>query len=245
MVPKPIRRNPDTFTAYLANGGNLNGNESAWVQTNLQQLRAATPGSPAQHGLSLAALKHIYTGARVIQGSVVASRIALPTLVEAGEAVPAASLRTHLPSFTNLAATEMDRFLTGRENGKPREGHDYPEIVTQHIAALADVLVAGYRRASENLQAGRPDLLAIAWDADELNRLSWGHIRWRINDLVSAPEVATYRTRPLREGSEELLAAIKQRTGVTLPLSGHATRQLGAMRCSILANQSRWLSSRR
>lgn len=218
MARTPIRRNPDSLTAHLAGGGSLDGDESAWVQHNLAQLRAAEPGdSKSQSRFSIADLKNIYMGARIIQGSVVASRIALPALTEAGQIVRGASLPEDFRPFTDLGSTETERYLTGSENGRPRQGNDYPQIVKTYISSLAGLLIGPYHRAYTNLKDTQPDLLALGRDADELNRLSWAHIRWRINEVLPTDEIASYRMKPLREGTDELLAVARERTGLSLP----------------------------
>jgi hypothetical protein len=196
----------------------LDGNESAWVGLHLAKLRALEPVSfQAGGNLALAELKHIYMRARVIQGSIVASRLALPAAIGAGQIVRTASLPKDLGQFVKLSTGETERYLTGADNGKPRQGNDYPATVKVYISALAGLLDGPYNRAYIALRGERPDLLAIGWDADELQRLAWGHIRRMIDDVIPAEEVARYRQKSLREGTDRLLAVVRERTGVNLP----------------------------
>jgi hypothetical protein len=213
-----IARGPDALTAHFAAGGGLDGQESEWVAQHLTQLRASavSDGAPAVD-LSLNDLKHVYMSARVIHGSVLASQLALPAVIEAGETVRTARLPEDLASFARHGAAQTELFLSGARQGRAYAGNDYPVVVKDAIAAIAGILNGPYERACEQCRATRPELWELALAADELQRLCWGHMRWRINEVVPAEELATYRSKPLQQGTDELLALIKERTGVALP----------------------------
>ena len=218
MPQTPIKRHPDALTAHLANGGTLNGSESAWAEQTLAYLRASAPGNARPEGdLSLADLKRIYTSARVVHGSIVSSRLALPATIYASEMTRALSLPDDLDHFADLGMSETERFLTGINDGKPRAGNDYPGIFKKYISALAGLLGGAYGRAYADLEEGRPDLLALACDMDEIQRLAWGQMRWIINIKMPTEEVACYRRMPLREATDALLEIIRERTGVSVP----------------------------
>jgi hypothetical protein len=213
-----IRRGPDALTTYFANGGGLDREESSWVAHHLTQLRAAEPyGTQLDASLSLKDLRRIYMGARVIQGSIIASHLALPAVIEAGETLRAAALPEDLDSFAEVGAAQTEVFLSGADRGTARESNDYPTVVKKYIAAIAGILDAPYGRAYGQLEAKRPELWQLALDADELQRLCWGHIRLIVNKVVPTEELASYRARPLQGGTDDLLALIKERTGVALP----------------------------
>lgn len=213
-----IRRGPDELTAYFAGGGQLDGEEPAWVSRQLAALRP-TRGSHAGpgDGPPLKDLKSIYLSARVIQGSVIASQLALPAVIEAGETLRAATLPDDLDAFARAGAAQTELFLSGAREGKAREANDYPATVKTYIAAIAGILDRPYEKAFERLAEDRSDLWRLALDADELQRLCWGHMRWRINEVIPAGELAAFRAKPLQDGTDELLALIRERTGVTLP----------------------------
>jgi hypothetical protein len=213
-----MKRHPNNLTAHFACGGSLNGTEADWVENELAELRELEPGSfKPECGSALVQLKNIYMGARLIQGSIVAARLALPAAVAAGQAARDAFLPDDFRDFAERGSAETERFLSGSENGAPRPGNDYPETIKKYISTFAGLFELPYGRAYENLKEGRSDLLALGQDADELQRLSWAHIRWIIDEVMSAEEVAGYRKKPLREGTDELLAVIRERTGVSLP----------------------------
>jgi len=213
-----IRRGPDELTAYFAGGGRLDGEEPAWIARQLAELRP-TPGSEARpgDGPPLKELRSIYLGARVIQGSVIASQLALPAVIEAGETLRAATLPDDLDSFARAGAAQTELFLSGAREGKPRGANDYPATVKKYIAAIAGILDRPYEKAFARLEQDRPELWRLALDADELQRLCWGHMRWRINEVIPAGQLAAFRAKPLQDGTDELLALIKERTGVALP----------------------------
>lgn len=213
-----IQRGPDALTAHLANGGELVDQETAWVSHHLTELRAsASSGTPAGDGYSLMDLKRIYLGARVVQGGVIASRLALPAVIDAGQTLRGLRLPDRLDTYAQLGATQTEVFLSGAHQGQARSTNDYPAVVKTYIAAIAGLLNGPYEKAFEQLEAQRPELWNLALDADELQRMCWGHLRWRINEVVPGDEMASYRSRPLQEGTDELLAVIKERTGVALP----------------------------
>ena len=217
MGVSEVRRNPDDLTAHFAGGGRIDAGQATWLAQNLAELRASEPGSSGgDHGASLARLRRVYMGARIIQGGVVASRLALPALVEAGRRLRDASLPDDLRS-SEAARAQTERFLTGMEDGRPRQGNDYPDVVKKYISALATTLEGPYGRAYRNLERERPDLLALGCDADELQRLAWAHMRWLIDEVVPADEVAHYRKKPLREGTDDLLRVLTERIGLRLP----------------------------
>ena len=216
--PAQIRRGPDALTAHLANGGDLGDEEPAWVSHHLAALRASgSSGTPAGDGFSLIDVKRIYLGARVVQGAVIASQLALPAVIDAGETLRGMRLPDGLDTYAPLGAPQTELFLSGAHQGKARESNDYPAVVKTYISAIAGLLDGPYEKAFERLEAQRPELWNLALDADELQRVCWGHLRWRINEVLSADEMASFRSRPLQEGTDELLAVIKERTGVALP----------------------------
>jgi hypothetical protein len=214
----PVKRHPDVLTAHLASGGALDGSESAWVRDRLAHLRAAGPagGGPAE-GPALAELKRIYTSARVIQGAIVAARLALPALIDVGEAVRGMALPEAVDRLATQATSDTELFLTGSNGGRPRKENDYPAVVKKYIAAIAGILSGPFGKAYEKLRHERPDLFALAWDADELQRLCWGHMRLIIDQRVPGDEVAAFRSGPLREATADLLALVRVRTGVQVP----------------------------
>lgn len=212
-----IRRGPDALTAYFANGGQLDEEESSWVDRHLSTLRASGSLASPGDGISLKDLKSIYLGARVIQGSVIASQLALPAVIEAGEIVRHAALPADLDSYAQLGAAQTELYLSGAHQGTARAENDYPAEVKRYIAAIAGILNGPYDRAYQRLQQKRPELWALALDADELQRLCWGLMRWRINEVIPADQLAVFRAKPLQDGTDELLALIKERTGVSLP----------------------------
>lgn len=213
-----IQRGPDALTAYLANGGELVDEETAWVSHHLAELRASgSSGTPAGDGHSLMDLKRIYLGARVVQGGVIASQLALPAVIDAGQTLRGLRLPDGLDAYAQLGAAQTELFLSGAHQGKAHGGNDYPAVVKTYIAAAAGLLNGPYEKAFEQLEAQRRELWNLALDADELQRMCWGHLRWQINEVIPADEMAAYRSRPLQEGTDELLAVIKQRTGVALP----------------------------
>lgn len=209
------RQSPDSLTAHLASGGSLDTERVARFEHNLAELRDLEPGSAM---LSLAELKHTYTRARVIHGGIVASRLALPTTIEAGQIIQDTPVLQEASPNVERALMQTETFLSGAENGVPRQSNDYPQAVKHGIAALAGLLEAPYGRAYKDLEDKHPDLLALGQDADELQRLCWGHMRWTIDKVVPAEEVALYRRKPLGQGTEELMAVVKERTGVSLPV---------------------------
>lgn len=213
-----IRRGPDALTTHLANDGDLGDEESTWVSQHLAGLRTSRgPDTPSGKDLSLMNLKSIYLGARVIQGGVIASQLALPAVIDAGETLRKVPLPDGLDSYARLGAAQTELFLSGANQGTARKDNDYPTDVKKYISAIAGLLNGPYERAYEKLEAKRPDLWKLALDADELQRLCWGHLRWKINEVIPVKQLAYYRSRPLQEGTDELLALIKERTGVALP----------------------------
>jgi hypothetical protein len=213
-----IRRGPDELTAYFAGGGRADDRESAWVSRHLTELRPSRGSDAAPgDGMPLRDLKSIYLGARVIQGSVIASQLALPAVIKAGEMLRAATLPDDLDVLARAGTAQTELFLSGAREGKARQANDYPATVKKYIAAIAGILDRPYEEAFERLAEDRPDLWRLALDADELQRLCWGHMRWRINEVIPAEQLASFRAKPLQDGTDELLALIRERTGVALP----------------------------
>ena len=218
VARRHIRRGPDELTAHFAGGASPGSEESAWVSQNLTELRTSqSPETQPGNRFSLKDLKSIYLGARVIQGSIMASQLALPAVIEAGETLRTAALPGDLDSFARTGTAQTELFLSGAHRGRARTENDYPAAVKKYIAAIAGILNGPYEKAYVRLETHRPALWALALDADELQRLCWGHLRWRINEVVPAEQLASYRSKPLQEGTDELLALIKERTGVALP----------------------------
>jgi hypothetical protein len=196
----------------------MSDEETAWVRHHLQALRPSENSNPHTGiALSLPELRSVYLGARVIQGGIIASHLALPAVVEAGETVRAAQFPDGLDHYAAPAVAQTELFLSGAHDGRPRPGNDYPKVVKRYIAAIAGLLNEPYEKSFRRLQQVRPDLWNSALDADELQRLCWGHMRWKVDEVISAQEMAHYRSQPLQEGTDALLALIKERTGVSLP----------------------------
>ena len=209
-----LKWHPDAMTTHLAGGGSLEGTEAAWVEQNLMTLRTLGPNNHrSRREPSFKELKKIYTRARLVQGAIVASRQALPMAIEASRLVCSGSFHSQLDYFADRGAKETERFLTGSLNGYPRAGNDYPQIVKKYISALAGLLEGPSERTYKQLLNTRPDLVALAQDADELQRLSWGHLRLMIDQVVPAEEIARSRQKSLSEGTEELLATVRERIG--------------------------------
>ncbi len=117
------RRGPDELTSHLANGGSVDGEELRWVAQHLAQLRLAKVlDYRADTGLSLKELGRVYLGARIVQGSIIASHLALPAVIEAGEALRNAQLPEDLDAFAEVGAAQVEAFLSGAEGGQARRG---------------------------------------------------------------------------------------------------------------------------
>lgn len=217
MKAEVLRRNPHALTASLASGEKLGDAEAKWVQNTLLQLRELAPGTPVlDGGLSLLDLKQIYTTARIIQGGIVAGRLALPATIGLGEQIRSTPMESVLADLQESEIFETEAFLNGMAKGHPRHGNDFPSIVKKYIAALATLLGRPYSQAFVALKRDFPELVTLGQDADELQRLSWSHMRWEIECFITDEELVSYR-HDLRNGTEKLLALLKERSGVSFP----------------------------
>ncbi|GEL98359.1 hypothetical protein [Cellulomonas terrae] len=210
-----LRRHPDALAALLAGGGTLGSDELGWTTRALHVVRDL-PRSPHDAD-TMSALARAYTSARVLHGAVVAGTIALPGVVGAGRAVRSGTRPADLADPDSALWRLADRYLDGSLDGGTRTGHDYPVEVQRVVVGLAELLSDPFRRAGDALRASRPELVDLAQDADELQRLTWAHLRLSVDRVLPAAEVARYRAEPLRDATSTLLTAVRERTGVALP----------------------------
>lgn len=215
MVLKGKKANPDILTAHLANGGNFDGGEMEWAEQSLSALREMKNGGAS---IPIADLRHIYMMSRIIQGGIVASHLALPTTIDVSKRVRNMSLPADLDGLADLGMEQTEAFITGAENGKPRDGNDFPPDVKRYIAGIAGLLSGSFEKSYLAFEKNHPALLTLAHNADEIQRLSWALIRSLIDKVISDEEVALYRKKPLREGTNELVNLVNERIGITLPV---------------------------
>lgn len=217
MTMERLRRHPDRWTAHLAAGGPVGEQDFIWVAESLRAARADRDrGAGAIDRMGIDQLKAFYTSARVLQGGIVAGRIALPAVIDAGRRYRAGDPDVLTRSST-AASDETTRYLNGMLEGRPLERNDYPEELSAMIGGTAQFLDGAFTPVFKKLRLRDPRVVELARDTDELQRLTWALIRRRIDEVVPASEVAEYREGPLRQTSDELLELVRARLGSSVP----------------------------
>lgn len=207
--------NGSLICSRLVQNKALDGGEENWIMENLNTMRKYTPCG-TQSRTSLQNLLKIYTGARNIQGGIVASLFALPSILLAGEKIRSGSFKKRLNRFKEAGIDQTNRFLSGSRNHKL--DNDYPEEVKEYIAAIAGLFSMTYGNAYDVQKRQCPEIVSLCQQADELQRITWGELRRAIEIVLPECEIVKIRRElPLISASDKLISIIKERTNIRVP----------------------------